>query len=325
MYVQNYIQTFGCDKAFVLVYIKSFLAIDLNFLEDRKILKIYFTPKIKFQMDQLNVSITEISKNESNLQSDSQGEKHYKEALLLQDSSKFRASIEHFDKAIHFNFDLENSYLSKGFSLLQLEKYDDAIECFDKSLEINPNCAQAYNQKGAILCFIYEKNEEGKKLFKKASEFPCNSNSWKELLDKAQSLSFLDKNDEALKFINKSIIIKPNAWAYKIKADIMWELNKETEAIEWYNKALNFNRNYFMAYYAKGDRLKRIEQFKDAIESFDKAIQLNPISRIYRLRAESYAELNENEKAVQSYINAIALNPEDEESRNAMNEILEKQ
>jgi tetratricopeptide (TPR) repeat protein len=276
-------------------------------------------------MDQLNVSITEISKNQSYLQSNSQGEKHYKEALLLQDSSKFRASIEHFDKAIRFNFDLENSYLKKGCSLRMLEKFDDAIECFDKSLEINPNCVEAYNRKGGIIFFVYEKTEEGKKLFKKANELPCNSNSWKQLQDKAQTLSYLDKNDEALQFINKSIIIKPNAVSYKIKADIMWELNKQIESIEWYNKALNFDRNYFYAYFAKGDRLKIMRKFKEAIESFDKAIQLNPISRIYRLRAESYAELNENEKAVQSYINAITLDPEDEESRNAMNEILEKQ
>jgi len=276
-------------------------------------------------MDQLNVSITEISKNQSNLQSNSQGEKHYNEALLLQDSSKFRASIEHFDKAIRFNFDLENSYLKKGCSFLFLEKYDDAIECFDKSLEINPNCVQAYNQKGFILKSVYGEKEEGIKLFKKASEIPCKPNSWNQLLEKAISLKLLDKNDQALQFIDKSITLKPNAMSYKIKADIMWELNKQKEAIECYSKALQFNKNYFSAYLAQGCRLKVMKKFKEAIESLDKAIQLNPTSTVYRLRAESYAELNENEKAVQSYINAIALNPEDEESRNAMNEILEKQ
>jgi tetratricopeptide (TPR) repeat protein len=286
---------------------------------------IYFTPKIKFQMDQLNVSITEISNNQSYLQSNSQGEKHYKEALLLKDSSKFRASIEHFDKAIHFNYDLENSYLKKGGSLYMLENYDEAIECFDKSLEINPNCAEAYYQKGMVLEDMNGSNEESIRLFKKANKIPCDSNSWNQLLDKAISLSLLDKNDEALKFIDKSITIKPGAINYKIKADIMWKLNRKSEAIDCYNKALSFNRNYHIAYHAKGYRLKEIKKFKEAIESFDKAIQLYPTSTIYRLRAESYAELNENEKAVQSYINAIALNPEDKQSRNAMNEILEKQ
>jgi tetratricopeptide (TPR) repeat protein len=276
-------------------------------------------------MDQLNVSITEISNNQSNLQSNSQGEKHYKEALLLKDSSKFRASIEQFDKAIHYNFDLENSYLNKGCSLFKLERYDDAIKCFDKTIEINPNCAEVYYQKGLALEYMNGKNEESIRLFKKASELPCNSNSWNQLLDKALSLHFLDKNDQALKFVDKSITIKPGAINYKIKADIIWELNRKTEAIDCYNKALNFNRNYHIAYHAKGYRLKVMKKFKEAIESFDKAIQLHPTSTVYRLRAESYAELNENEKAVQSYINAIALDPEDEESRNAMNEILEKQ
>lgn len=64
--------------------------------------------------------------------------------------------------------------------------------------------------------------------------------------------------------------------------------------------------------------------YKEAIESFEKAIKLNPTSNVYKLKASVHTKLNENDKAVKSYINALALDPDDQDSRCKMNDILDK-
>jgi len=273
----------------------------------------------KNQNHQLNESMNQI-----NLEQKKSGEDYFKEGMLLFDSSKFRASIEYFDKAIEFKYDLEKSYLKKGTSLFWIKYYAEAILCADKSLEINPSCIKAFQLKGFCL-EMTGKLEEAKYLFKKTIEIPCNTNNSEELLDKSKNLLKVGEYAQALQLIDKSIAIKPNDVAFKIKGDILGEMNMETESIDWYNKALNLNENYLSAYWSKGSRQKKVKKFKDAIESFTKAIQLHPTSTIYRLIAEAYVELKENENAVQSYINAIALDPKDKQSLDAMNELLEMQ
>ena len=54
-----------------------------------------------------------------------------------------------------------------------------------------------------------------------------------------------------------------------------------------------------------------------------KAIMLNPTSNVYKLKASVHLKLDEKDKAVKCYMNALALDPDDQVSRYKMNEILD--
>ena len=48
-------------------------------------------------------------------------------------------ALEHYDTAIGLDPEFGFAYYEKGFSLLNLKRYDEAKECFQKAIELNPD------------------------------------------------------------------------------------------------------------------------------------------------------------------------------------------
>ena len=205
-----------------------------------------------------------------------------------------------------------------------LEKLEDAIKCFDKCIRINSNCAEAYLYKG--ICVEEQgKEEEARQLYKKSNSISLVNHDSESLLFKGYSLHLLNKDDDAIKYLNKSIEINPTAIAYKFKGDCFWDLNKLIEALDFYDKAIIENKNYFMAYLNKGALLTKLDRHAEAVVTLDKAIKLTPHSSAYKRKAEALFELNQKAKAVDCYINALSCKPDDQEAQNAMNSILDQE
>ncbi len=62
---------------------------------------------------------------------------------------------------------------------------------------------------------------------------------------KAWSLANINKNEEALTFVEKSLEIEPNnIAAMDTKGFILYNLGKYHESISWYDKALEINPNF---------------------------------------------------------------------------------
>lgn len=60
------------------------------------------------------------------------------------------------------------------------------------------------------------------------------------------------------------------------KGCILTKLGKYQEAIESYDKALEINPNDFDAWNNKGHALKDSGRYQEAITSYDKALKINP-------------------------------------------------
>lgn len=249
----------------------------------------------------------------------------FMEGLSLFDASKFRQAIDCFDKAIEFDYQTDKCYVKKGRSFILLEKLEDAINCFDKCISISSNCAEAFLYKG--ICVEEQgKAEEARKLYKKSNSISLVKHDSDSFLFKGYSLHLLNKNDDAIKYLNKSIEINPTAVAYKFKGDCFWDLNKLIEALDFYDKAIIENKKYFMGYLNKGALLtSELDRHAEAVVTLDKAIKLTPHSSAYKRKAEALFKLNQKAKAVDCYINAISCNPDDQEARNAMNSILDQE
>ena len=100
----------------------------------------------------------------------------------------------------------------------------------------------------------------------------------------------LDKLEEALEWYDKAIELDPKyAVAYKSKGNTLYKLHKYEEALEWYDKAIALNPGYADAYYGKGHTLNLLQRYEEAIKSLDTAIGLNPAesthynSKVYAL------------------------------------------
>ena len=88
-------------------------------------------------------------------------------------------------------------------------------------------------------------------------------------------------------------------------------LGKYKEAIENYDKAIELNPQYADAYYNRGNAELDLSKYKEAIEDYNKAIELNPkYADAYNNRGNAKSYLDDSKEAIADYNKAIELNPQ---------------
>ena len=88
-------------------------------------------------------------------------------------------------------------------------------------------------------------------------------------------------------------------------------LHQYKDAIEDFSTAIQLNPKYVDAYYSRGLAKLNLHQYKDAIEDNSKAIQLNPeYVDAYLNRGNAKLNLQQYADAIEDYNRAIHLNPE---------------
>ena len=65
-------------------------------------------------------------------------------------------------------------------------------------------------------------------------------------------------------------------WAESHSAEILGKSGKYQEAIEHFDKAIELDPNYVDAWYNKGVVLDNLGEHEEAIECYDKALELDP-------------------------------------------------
>ena len=131
-----------------------------------------------------------------------------------------------------------------------------------------------------------------------------------------------EKDKEELKTrVNQSEEIRERlkqmtAWDFKRQGDRYYDLEEYRKAVENYDKVIGF-RPTASAYHDRGNAYGELGEGKKAIQDYNKAIELNPdFVEAYNNRGYTYGELGEWEKAIQDYNKAIELKPDFVEAYN---------
>nr|MBP6335562.1 tetratricopeptide repeat protein [Bacteroidia bacterium] len=117
-------------------------------------------------------------------------------------------------------------------------------------------------------------------------------------------IHYNNKNlDRAKQLLDKALAIDPkNIDANILYGDIYTELNNGSLAAEFYNKALDLNRNSARAIVSKGKLYKRSTNFEGAAAEFTNAIAVEPnYAPAYRELAEAEFRLGKISKAKENY------------------------
>ena len=98
---------------------------------------------------------------------------------------------------------------------------------------------------------------------------------------------------------------------YYNRGDTFFDLGKFEDAIQNYDKAIELDSNVNSAcYYNRGTAYFSLGKFEDAIQDYNKAIDLNPNDDLsYNNKGNAYFSLGKFEDAIQDYNKAIDLNP----------------
>lgn len=177
----------------------------------------------------------------------------------------------------------EVSKFKKGTELLDDLKYEEALKYFDEYLENSPNNPLA-------------------------------------LSGKAITLTKLNKNEEALKYSNKSLDIKLgitkypakhiiNSIRFNIKGVVLSNLKMYNEALNCYDIVLKLSPGNFGAWNNKGIVLDNLGRYEEAMECFNKALHFNS-KHPYALsnKGETLRKMEKCQEAMEYIDKALELN-----------------
>jgi tetratricopeptide (TPR) repeat protein len=139
-----------------------------------------------------------------------------------------------------------------------------------------------------------------------------------------------NKDQEAQNDFNKAIELKPDyADAYNNRGSLFIKQGKMEEALDDLNKAVSYNNNLAQGYFNRGFILYQKKRYGEAIMDFTKVIEMKPevekLTTTYNLLALAFMSEKKYEEALNNFNKAIELKPDFVEAINNRGSLLNAQ
>lgn len=167
----------------------------------------------------------------------------------------------------YFLYKLASFHLARG-------ENQQAMEFYSKALEINPAYATGYINRG--------------RLYAKMGEYDKAINDYSKALSlsrpSANHLAYLNRGwayynrsefNQSIKDYDRALKIKKTAEAYDLRALSYMGQEKYRRALKDLDKALSLNKDYDVAYYHRYQALTGLGRRGEALESYEKYMQLS--------------------------------------------------
>ncbi|MDZ4835592.1 MAG: serine/threonine-protein kinase [Candidatus Melainabacteria bacterium] len=196
----------------------------------------------------------------------------------LSDSFLKSDTEKQYDKAVEttaskFNIANANAFIEAGLGLTKVEESQQALKNLERGLKLNPRL-------------------------------------WTPEVSDALVKNFIDLSqfEKALTETNRGIEASPNHYRYRGKGQILCQLNRNTEALEYFTKATQMGPAEYWNYFDRGSCYLMLNKNDKALADFSKLIAMKPDdARGYSLRAKCYTRLGKPELAARDAKEAARL------------------
>ncbi len=182
--------------------------------------------------------------------------KQYEEALVVYEQVIQLGKAKQASSLFFYDYDYYYGDLcDKGDALLALKRYEEALAVYEQAMQTSPKSTSSN----------YERERT------------------RALSNKGYTLYLLDRYEEALGICEQVIQLNPkDAYAYRLKGDILDELKRYEEALVFFEKAVELDPKSAYVCGRKSDLLYQLKHFEEALATCEQAIKLNPSdSNIY--------------------------------------------
>jgi tetratricopeptide (TPR) repeat protein len=193
-------------------------------------------------------------------------------------------------------------YYLKATLLKRLDRFEEALVELDKCIELDPKEYSYYVDKGNVLDNL-NKSQETIEIVTNA--LLIKKSAWAYAI-RAQAYCSLKKDQEAYDDIQLAIALEPHSTAAIVdRATYLYRLGRHSEALEDYDRIvddglLNSENELAEVYSWKANSLFDLKRNDEALLSIDEALKLNPSSGyLYSVKGEMLYMLGRYEEAIQ--------------------------
>lgn len=265
---------------------------------------------MKGEKNQLNKKESELFKEELRKTMSEKDINSFKKGIDNLFNKKFEESNKIFDKLLEKYPD--NAYLLnyKGVNLYYFKKFDDALKYFNKSLKIKEIPDTIFNI--GLLHLAFGKSKESIKYFERTI-FIDNKHP-KAHFELGTALADLEFYNEALILYEEALSLnfKPTAEYWFNKGEILKRLNEYENAIECFDNSIKIKENKDDAWLGKGNCFYNLKKYEDAIQCYDKVLNIKNssfISQAITNKGVALYDLKKIKEAIQCFKNALKINP----------------
>ncbi|MEM3512857.1 MAG: tetratricopeptide repeat protein, partial [Thermoplasmata archaeon] len=186
-------------------------------------------------------------------------------------------------------------------------KFDEAIEHYETGLKLDPKNEYLIVRKGMTLLRM-GLNENAYRLFSSASnDFPS---SMEILIGAGIAATKLGRHSTALEHFHRAESIQKTAGLYNNMGNVLFNMGRIEEALDYYKKAIELDKNYETAYLNAANVLTRAKRFEEAIALINTLLKQNPNSaEAHYQMSKIYMEMGEYVKSIEEVDTAIMLKP----------------
>ena len=234
---------------------------------------------------------------------------------VLIHTGRYKEALEALEMAISLNQQDSGVWYNRGIVLQRLNRLNEAKSSLNEALRLNPNSTQALTSLGEVLIPLND-TFGARESFKRAIDIdPLDGSAYGGL---GEVLLLQSDYSLAENVTFRALELYPgNIRAWEVRAEIARARGEEDWAA-YYGRTADEIRQYSlnMPQYAKALALHRLFVYDRALDAYDQAIAAYPDEYyIWAGRGDVLKELGRLEDSLQSYDKAVLLNPTDENLR----------
>lgn len=213
-------------------------------------------------------------------------EEVFKEGMAKMEAKDYNAAVERFDLALAAKPDYLDAHFQRGMAKKALLQYNSAINSFNKVIELNPDYLEAYIERAELYSNMGKEEEAMKDFTKVLEKKPDFIEAYLRIGNMYRRKG---DSEKAIAEYQKALKINPKYdKAHYNLALYYFNLEKKAEAMKHVKDAIAANPNNAEVYALKGEIELQQRQYKLALASLDKSIQLdNTVGSSYTFRGQA--------------------------------------
>ena len=207
---------------------------------------------------------------------------------------------------------LERRYVNRIIKYTEQQRLKEAFHIAQKAIALNTRFHSFYDIRGLYYWTQWELDKAIEDYNKAIELCPDDPELYDHLYDNRGNVwQLLQEHERAIADFDIAIAAIPNSESYLSRGDSYFDLGRYKEALDDYDDAINLRPNA-RVYTARGKALIQLQKYAEASTALDKAIRLDPDNYDPYLKLGNIYQYEENYKfAIEKYDKAISLITED--------------